>query len=118
MSTMEAKDIHEIRKQIEMLNLTIQGDKSIGIDGLVVMLNNIADSLEKHRQESKNNFSEFKTTIVTDNLKNYKHFDERLRPLEKSHKEQAKNLGIVGGLGLVLGFLASYLKDFFNIFSE
>lgn len=116
MSTMEAKDIHEIRKQIEMLNLTIQGDKSRGIDGLVVMLNNISESLEKHRQESKNNFTEFKTTIVTDNLKNYKHFDERLKPLEKAHKDSARTYGIIGGISLVCGYFISELKEFFGLF--
>jgi len=105
----EKENLTEISEKIDRLFLIIEGKGSHGIEGLVPML-------QRHMKESAEKFDTFKTTIVTDNLKHYKHFDGRIKPLEKAHKDHARNLGIVGGAALVFGYFSSELKEFFGLF--
>ncbi|HRB54021.1 MAG TPA: hypothetical protein PLD87_10125 [Bacteroidia bacterium] len=105
----EKDNLNAISEKIDRLFLIIEGKDNHGIEGLVPML-------QRHMKESSEKFDTFKTTIVSDNIRHYKHFDERIKPLEKAQKDSARNLGIAGGLALVFGYFASELKDFFGLF--
>ncbi len=105
----EKDNLNAISEKIDRLFLIIEGKGNHGIEGLVPML-------QRHMKESSEKFDTFKTTIVSDNIRHYKHFDERIKPLEKAQKDSARNLGIAGGLALVFGYFASELKDFFGLF--
>jgi len=105
----EKDNLNAISEKIDRLFLIIEGKGNHGIEGLVPML-------QRHMKESSEKFDTFKTTIVSDNIRHYKHFDERIKPLEKAQKDSARNLGIAGGVALVFGYFASELKDFFGLF--
>ncbi len=105
----EKENLTEISEKIDRLFLIIEGKDNHGIEGLVPML-------QRHMKESGDKFDTFKTTIVSDNIRHYKHVDERIKPLEKAHKDHARNLGIVGGAALVFGYFSSELKEFFGLF--
>lgn len=111
MSEVEKEELIAIHEKLNRLFLIVEGEPKQGIEGLVPML-------KRHMEESKQNFKTFKRDIALDYVNDINDLDKRLKPIEIAHKDRHRNLGIIGGVGMVLGFLASYLKDFFKYLTE
>lgn len=109
MSEKENIDLHQINDKLNKLFLIVEGEPKHGIEGLVPLL-------KRHMQESKENFKTFRREIALDYVNDINDLNNRLKPIELAHKERHKNLGIIGGIGLVLGFVVANIKEIISIF--
>ena len=111
MSDKENAKIDDLAAEVKMINLTLQGDQSHGIEGLIPML-------QRLMKESNENFKTFKRDIALDWATDINRVDEkgnitdsRITGLEANEKKQSKILGYATGVGVFLGFIFSYLWD-------
>lgn len=111
MSEKENAKLDELAAEVKMINLTLKGDGSHGIEGLIPML-------QRHMKESSDNFKTFKRDIAkdwaddtNDMTDKHKLISVRVTALEESEKKQTKLMGYATGVGVFLGFLGSYLYE-------
>lgn len=109
MNDKENINLHDINNKLNRLFLIVEGEPKQGIEGLVPLL-------KRHMQESKENFKTFRREIALDYVNDINDLNNRLKPIEIAHKERHKNLGIIGGIGLVLGFVVANIKGIISLF--
>jgi len=114
----EKAKLRLMEQKMDKVYLTIQGDPKMGLSGIVDKLENIGKLIEIHRKESLENFKTFKRDIALDYVNDINDLDKRLKPIEIDYKNRHKHLGVIGGLGLVLGFIISQLETIKKLFSE
>lgn len=114
MSEKETELLKQLHDEIKLINLTLKGDKSIGVEGVVPLL-------QRHMEESKSQFKQFKRDIAYEYVNDINSLSDRLKPLEKAEKVRYKNLGIFSGVGFILGnfcwYMWEHLKPVVEFFS-
>lgn len=107
----ENSELQEINQKLNRLFLIVEGEPKQGIEGLVPLL-------QRHMKESKEQLKNFKRDITLDYVNDINDLDKRLKPIEIEHKNRHRNLGVIGGVGLVLGFLIAQIDNIKKIFTE
>lgn len=104
MSENENVRIDKLEEKVELIYLSIQGNTNMGIEGLIPLLH-------RHMRESKENFRNFKRDITLDYVTDVNNITNRLIPLEKAEQQRHRTAGIFAGVGVVVGFGASFVWD-------
>jgi len=110
------KKAEKLEQKVEQIYTAISGDASLGLKGIVETLNLHVEQSKKNNEALLSEFKNFKRDLVLDYANDFNTMNDRIKPLEKAHKDSARNLGIAGGVALVFGYFASELKDFFGLF--
>lgn len=116
MSEKETARINELEQKVEQIYTAISGDKEMGLKGLVEVLNEHVAQSKRNNEVLLGEFKDFRKNVVLDYANDINNITNRLQPLEKAHKEQARNIGIVGGIALVVGYFVAELSEFFKMF--
>ncbi len=116
MSEKENAKIEELELKVAQIYTAITGDGQMGLKGLVEVLNEHVAQSKKNNDALLSEFKEFKKLVVLDYVKDINRINERIDPIEKTHKETARNFGILGGVMLVFGYFISEIKEFFKLF--
>jgi len=110
------KKAEKLEQKVEQIYTAISGDASLGLKGIVETLNLHVEQSKKNNEALLSEFKNFKRDLVLDYANDFNTMNDRIKPLENSHKTHNRNLGIFGGAALILGYFVSELKDFFGLF--
>jgi hypothetical protein len=128
MSDKEAAKIDTLEHKVEHISTAISGDKSLGIPGLVNMLQTHIDQSKTNNEIMLKVFKEFKRDIAMEYANSFNAVDlsvnhnkvdidyviGRVKVLEESDKRTGNRLGfaaVVGGaIGTVFGLIISAFK--------
>ena len=125
MSDKEAAKINELEHKVEQINVAICGDESLGIPGIVKMLQGHIDQSKKNNENFLKEFKTFKRDLVMDYSNDFNRVDEkiswtdgRVKVLEEIDRNSTKKTGFIAGLAAAAAIVVTNFDRIIKFFTD